>query len=403
MDEDELIKGILDGTVKLHQVEDHTDAESHRATELRRKAMEKISGAELSHISKYSIDANKAMNTNIENMIGAIQMPLGVAGPLSVNGEFARGKYYIPLATTEGALVASVNRGCSTLTKSGGVTTTILRDAITRAPVLRVPSARHAQMVINYIAENFEKIKIVAEHGEPFLKLLKITPYVVGRSLFLRFFYNTGDAMGMNMVTFGTDQALDVLQKEFTFLDYIALSGNMCIDKKPSALNFIEGRGKTVIAEAVIPAEIVRDMLKTTPDDIVEVSYRKNLIGSAQAGAYGFNAHIANVIASLFIATGQDEAHVVEGSHGFTTCEKMAEDLHVAVTLPAIQVGTIGGGTRVETQQECLKLLGVAGGGKNNSKAFAEIVASACLAGEISLIAALAARHLSRAHKAHGR
>lgn len=403
MEDEQLIKELLDGTLRMHQVEDRIGGDAKHATDIRRKAMEDRCGTLLPHLGEYAIDAEAAMKANIENMIGAVQLPVGVAGPLAVNGEYARGDYYVPLATTEGALVASVNRGCSTLTKAGGVTTTVLRDGMTRAPVVRVPSARHAQMVANYIQENFEKVKTVAEHGEPYLTLLKVVPYVVGRNLFLRFVYDTGDAMGMNMVTFGTDKALELLEREFDFIEYVALSGNMCIDKKPSALNFIEGRGKTVVAEATLPRTLVEDKLKTTPEAIVDVSYRKNMLGSAQAGAYGFNAHIANTVAALYIATGQDEAHVVEGSHGFTTCELEGEGLHVAVTLPAIQVGTLGGGTRVETQQECLKLLGVAGGGKNNSKAFAEIVAATALAGEISLIGALAARHLSRAHQEHGR
>ncbi len=403
MDDDQLIKELLDGTLRLHHVEDRVAGDARRATDIRRKAMEDWCGTLLPHLGEYAIDAEAAMNANIENMIGAVQLPVGVAGPLTVNGEYARSDYYVPLATTEGALVASVNRGCSTLSAAGGVTTTLLRDGMTRAPVVRVPSARHAQMVINYIQENFEKVKTVAEHGEPYLTLLKVVPYVVGRNLFLRFVYDTGDAMGMNMVTFGTDKALEILEEEFDFIEYVALSGNMCIDKKPSALNFIEGRGKTVVAEATLPRTLVADKLKTTPEAIVDVSYRKNMLGSAQAGAYGFNAHIANTVAALYIATGQDEAHVVEGSHGFTTCELEGGDLHVAVTLPAVQVGTLGGGTRVETQAECLKLLGVAGGGANNSKAFAEIVAATALAGEISLIGALAARHLSRAHREHGR
>ena len=419
--DNEIIRDIISGKISLHEVE-KVVGEPKKAVDLRKRAIEKLTGTNLKHISNYSVNPGEATQRNIENMIGVAQVPMGIAGPLKIEGEFARGDYFVPLATTEGALVASVSRGMSVITKSGGAQTMIYRNGITRAPVMKLPSAKHSKIVIRWIEENFGKIKAVAEHGERFLTLLRITPFPVGRNLYLRFVYDTSDAMGMNMVTFGTDQALELLESEFPFIEHVALSGNMCIDKKPSALNLIMGRGKSVIAEVEIPRKVIKDVLKTTPEAMADVNYRKNLLGSAQAGSYGFNAHFANPIAALYIATGQDAAHVVEGSHGFTTAEMVGDprnctaisghrlcpstnacNLHMAVTMPAVQVGTVGGGMQRETQQEALKILGVAGGGENNAKAFAEIVAATTLAGEISLVGALAARHLSKAHKELGR
>jgi hydroxymethylglutaryl-CoA reductase (NADPH) len=206
--------------------------------------------------------------------------------------------------------------------------------------------------------------------------------------------------MGMNMVTIATETALEILIKE-TSAHVIALSGNLCVDKKPSALNLIEGRGKTIVAEINIPREIVEKKLKTTPEAIVEVNITKNLIGSAIAGSMGFNAHYANMIGAIFLATGQDEAHIVEGSLGITVAEEIDGDLYFSVTLPDVPIATFGGGTRLETAKECLEIMGVYGGGKVGK--FAEIVAGTVLAGELSLMGALAAGHLARAHKDLGR
>jgi hydroxymethylglutaryl-CoA reductase (NADPH) len=243
----------------------------------------------------------------------------------------------------------------------------------------------------------------VTKHG----KLRGVKPYIVGNNLYLRFEFETGDAMGMNMVTIASEEIMKVIEEHFPDVKYLALSGNLCVDKKPNAMNFINGRGKTVIAEAIIPREIVEKKLKTTPELIAEVNYRKNLVGSAQAGSYGFNAHFANIVGAIFLATGQDEAQITEGSHGITLAEVTPEgDLYISVTMPSLEIGTVGGGTRVATQREALSIMGVAGGGDPpgaNAKKFAEIIAGAVLAGELSLLAAIAAKHLAKAHKELGR
>ncbi|NJE75657.1 hydroxymethylglutaryl-CoA reductase (NADPH) [Thermococcus sp. ES12] len=404
---EELVDKVASGEVKLHQVEKYTK-DKRLATEVRRRALEKKLGVSLENIGHYSIDPEKVIGKNIENMIGVVQIPMGVAGPLKINGEYAKGEFYIPLATTEGALVASVNRGCSALTAAGGVRTTIIDDKMTRAPLLKCPDARKAREVAEWVKANIDylqekAVSKVTRHG----KLRDVKPFIVGNNLYLRFEFETGDAMGMNMVTISSEEIMKVIEEEFPDVKYLALSGNLCVDKKPNAMNFINGRGKTVIAEAVIPREIVEKKLKTTPELIAEVNYRKNLVGSAQAGSYGFNAHFANIVGAIFLATGQDEAQITEGSHGITLAEVTPEgDLYISITMPSLEIGTVGGGTRVPTQREALSIMGVAGGGEpagTNAKKFAEIIAGAVLAGELSLLAAIAAKHLAKAHKELGR
>ena len=408
MNVEELVDKVASGEIKLHQVEKYTDGDKKLATEIRRRALEKKLGVSLENIGYYSIDPEKVIGKNIENMIGVVQIPMGIAGPLRINGEYAKGEFYIPLATTEGALVASVNRGCSALTAAGGVKTTIIGDKMTRAPLLKCPDARRAREVAEWVKANIDylqekAVSKVTRHG----KLRDVKPYIVGNNLYLRFEFETGDAMGMNMVTISSEEIMKVIEEEFPDVKYLALSGNLCVDKKPNAMNFINGRGKTVIAEATIPREIVEKKLKTTPELIAEVNYRKNLVGSAQAGSYGFNAHFANIVGAIFLATGQDEAQITEGSHGITLAEVTPEgDLYISVTMPSLEIGTVGGGTRVSTQREALSIMGVAGGGDppgTNAKKFAEIIAGAVLAGELSLLAAIAAKHLAKAHAELGR
>lgn len=400
VEEKEIVDKLAKGEIKLHEIEKYTDSVS-QAVDIRRKFMETVSGTGLENISKYSLDMEEAMKKNIENPIGTIQIPVGVAGPLKVNGEHAQGDYYVPLATSEGALVASVNRGCSVITQSGGATVRIIDDKMTRAPVIKTDSVADALNIKKWIGENFQDLKETAESTTRHGKLIKIDPViVVGRYVYPRFVFSTGDSMGMNMVTIATDTALDLLVEK-TGAHVIALSGNVCVDKKPSALNLVEGRGKSLIAEIVVPRKIVEQKLKTTPAAIEEVNVSKNLIGSAIAGSMGFNAQYANMIGAIFLATGQDEAHIVEGSLGITTAEDKDGDLYFSVTLPDVPIATFGGGTRLETAQECLNIMGVLGSGKVQE--FAEIVAATVLAGELSLLGALAAGHLARAHKDLGR
>lgn len=400
VEEKEIIKRLLNGEIKLHEIEKYTE-NIEKSVDVRRKFCEAVSNTNLDHLSEYSLSMEDALKRNIENPIGTIQIPVGIAGPLEVHGEHAEGNYYVPLATSEGALVASVNRGFSVIKSAGGVTARIIDDKMTRAPVIKTKSVAEALKIKNWINEHFDDLKEAAEQTTRHGKLVKIDPVVVvGKYVYPRFVYTTGDSMGMNMVTIATDTALEILIKE-TSAHVIALSGNLCVDKKPSAMNLIEGRGKSIIAEINIPRDVVERKLKTTPEAIVEVNITKNLIGSAIAGSMGFNAQYANMIGAIFLATGQDEAHIVEGSLGITVAEVINGDLYFSVTLPDVPIATIGGGTRLETARECLNIMGVYGAGKVGK--FAEIVSGTVLAGELSLIGALAAGHLTRAHKDLGR
>jgi len=397
---EEIMEKLSKGELKLHQIDNYT-TKTQEAVDLRREFVEKVSGTSLKHLSHYSLDMDEAMKRNIENPIGTIQIPVGLAGPLHINGEHAQGDYYVPLATSEGALVASVNRGCSVTQAVGGTTVRIIDDKMTRAPVIKANSAVEALEVKEWIDRHYIELKEAAESTTRHGKLLKVDPVVVvGRYVYPRFTFSTGDSMGMNMVTIATEKALEILTRE-TGAHVVALSGNFDVDKKPSAVNLIEGRGKTVVAEIRIPSEIVEKKLKTTVQAIVEVNMAKNMIGSAIAGSMGFNAHYANIVGALFLATGQDAAHIVEGSLGITTAEEEKGDLYFSVTLPDLPLATVGGGTRLETAKECMEILGVYGGGK--VREFAEIVAGTVLAGELSLMGALAAGHLARAHKDLGR
>ena len=410
--EKEILEKLDSGEIRIFEIEKYTDT-ANQATDIRRRYIENKTGVELNHISKYSIDMTDTSKKNIENPIGTVQVPVGVAGPLLIHNEDEEIETYIPLATTEGALLASINRGCSAIRRSGGCNVAILANQMTRAPfffaILYVTfKTLHRRMQMfdakklkDWIKEHFDEIKEKAESTTSHGKLLKIDPIaIVGRFVYPRFVYETGDSMGMNMVTIATEESLKYIEKE-NDISILALSGNFCIDKKPSALNLIEGRGKSVVAEVVVPKEVVEKTLKTTTDAIVEVNYAKNLLGSAIAGSYGYNAHYANIVAALFIATGQDPAHVVEGSIGITSAENNDGDLYFSITLPDLPVATVGGGTRLETATEALNLLDAKGSDKVEK--YASIVGGSVLAGELSLIGALAAGHLARAHKKLGR
>jgi hydroxymethylglutaryl-CoA reductase (NADPH) len=402
---EDILTKIERGELKLHEL-DKVLNDSNKATGIRRAYIEKVTGVKLDNVGRTVIDFNAVVGRNIENTIGAAQVPVGIAGPLRVIGDYANGTYYIPLATTEGALVASVNRGAKIITESGGARSKVINDGMTRAPVITVPSIVDAVELVNWVNEHFNEIKGVAESTSRHARLINIQPFIVGNNVWLRFKFTTGDAMGMNMVTIATDKAVKYILSNFPRARLVALSGNMCVDKKANAVNFLLGRGKTVVSEAVIPKSLLSGW-GVTAEDVAEVNNRKNLLGSALAHSYGFNAHFANIIAAIFIATGQDVAQVVESSMGITWMEPLDNgDLYVSITLPSLEVGTVGGGTGLPTQREFLQMLGVYGSGNppgTNALKFAEIVAAAVLAGEVNLVLALTRDELARAHEMLGR
>ena len=365
----------------------------------RREFLEKKINIKLDHIGQFSFTEEQAVGRNIENLIGATQIPLGIAGPLAIKNSNSKIKnYYIPLATTEGALVASISRGCKAMTEAGGAGVVIEDVGQTRGPVLKVEGLEHGIQAKNWIENNFKLLAQTTQQTSSHLKLLKTLVEMVGRNLFVRFQYSTTDAMGMNMVTIASEKAVKLIEQE-TAAECISLAGNFDIDKKPAWLNFIEGRGKKVWAEASLDKKVVKEVLKTTPQKIAEVVYRKNQLGSIMAGSLGFNAHYANIIAALFIATGQDPAHVVEGSLGVTTAEVLDNgDLYFSIYLPSLVVGTVGGGTHLPTQQEAISLMNV-----RDVLEYSQVVGACVLAGELSLIASLAEGTLAKAHQKLGR
>ncbi|MGM0397690.1 MAG: hydroxymethylglutaryl-CoA reductase (NADPH) [Halobacteriota archaeon] len=401
-DADALADRVQAGEIPIHDLESHTDART--AADARREYLRRETGADLDAVGTFSFDPADA-EPNVENMLGAAQIPMGLAGPIPVHGSAAEGEYHLPLATTEGALVASVNRGCSALDAAGGATVRVTKNGMTRAPVFRVYDVAEGQAVTEWVRDNQERLAAAAEETTDHGELQWARPYVVGDSVFVRFSYDTKDAMGMNMATIATAAAAELLEDE-TPAELVSLSGNLCTDKKPAAINAVEGRGRSVTADVRIPRDVVADRFDTTPEAIAEVNTRKNLVGSAKAGSLGFNAHASNVVAAMFLATGQDPAQVVEGANAITTVEAREAELYASVSFASLELGTVGGGTGLPTQADALELLGLHGGGDppgSNADALAEIIAAAALAGELSLLAALASRHLASAHEDLGR
>ncbi|KAJ8285571.1 hypothetical protein GJAV_G00028360 [Gymnothorax javanicus] len=354
-------------------------------------------------------DYSKVMGTCCENVIGYMPVPVGVAGPLLLDGR----QFQVPMATTEGCLVASTNRGCRAIALGGGASSRILADGMTRGPVVQLPSACEAAEVRAWLEseEGFRNMKEAFDNTSRFARLQNLLIGLAGRNLYIRFQSQTGDAMGMNMISKGTEQALARLKEEFPELHVLAVSGNFCTDKKPAAINWIEGRGKSAVCEATIPANVVKEVLKTSTAALVDVNINKNLVGSAMAGSIGgYNAHAANIVAAIFIACGQDPAQTVSSSNCITLMEATGptgEDLHISCTMPSIELGTVGGGTNLPPQQACLQMLGVLGSSLDspgeNARQLARIVCATVLAGELSLMAALAAGHLVKSHMTHNR
>ncbi len=402
---DDLVRDLVERRIRMHQIP--SDLSAEEAAEVRRRALEEQASVSLDHMRRYSFDVDVASSRNCENLIGVAQVPIGIVGPVPVRGDTVEDEVYVPLATTEGALIASTNRGCAALRAAGGARVYVEDVGMTRAPVFRTSGIDESRRFVAWIEEHEDEIRDLARATSRFLELVSIRPFVFSTTVFVRFRFQSGDAMGMNMATIACDRIVTNLIEPSTGVHCTALSGNYCVDKKPAAVNFQEGRGKRLFAEVEIPAEVLSRTLKTNPADLVEVQYRKNLLGSIAAGSSGFNAHFANVLAGFFIATGQDLAHVVDGSTGVTFVEERPNGAaYFSVFLPTVPLGAIGGGTGLATQSEALKLLGVAVDPDRPGQAvmrLAEILAATVLAGELSLMAAFTSRDLASAHERLGR
>lgn len=372
---------------------------TYTSAEERRRAIEEKRQLSLQHTSVFSLDEATASKRNCENMIGATQIPLGIAGPLTIENK----EYYLPLATTEGALVASVSRGCKVITESSGVNVEVERTGATRGPVFRIQHLEEGKKFKAFLAEHFSELQTIAAATSHHLKLLSYSLSGVGNYRFVRFVYDTQDAMGLNMVTIATEAVAKYIYEQ-TQIQCLSVSGNFCVDKKPSWQNFLHTRGFVVRSEVVISEGILSSVLHTSAHAMHEGWLAKCMLGSVMSGSMGYNAQYANIIAAMFLATGQDPAHVVEGSMGVTTTEVRDQDLYISIYLPSLMVGTVGGGTALGTQQEALAILGVAGGNEGkNSLELAKIIGGAVLAGEISLLASLSEGSLAHAHQKLGR
>ena len=366
----------------------------------RRTFITEKTGASLDTIARYALDPELTRG-NIENFIGCVQLPLGLAGPIHITGEYARGDFYIPMATTEGTLLASYSRGMRAISESGGVKTTVVKHSMQRAPVFLFADALQAREFGAWLVSMFDAIKAVAETTTRSGKLCEIEQYPVANMLYTRFCYTTGDAAGQNMTSKATFAACEWIKANHPLQPRYILSGAIDTDKKHSAMNMIQTRGKRVIAEFTLKREVARELLRIDTEQLYR--YRQiAAVGALQAGSAYSGAHAANGLAAMFIATGQDAANVAE-SHGGITYGQLLEngDYYWSVTLPAIICATHGGGTGLPTQRECLQMLGCVGTGKADK--LAEIIAAVVLAGDVSLTSAVLAGDWVTSHEALGR
>jgi hydroxymethylglutaryl-CoA reductase (NADPH) len=374
------------------------------AIRARQKFVEEYTGKKLEHISKYSFDPHLVMG-NCEHFTGVAQVPLGFAGPLIINGEHAKGEFLIPMATAEGTLVASYNRGMKVINASGGAKATICDDVMQRAPVFVFADARGARDFIKWVnqPENFAKIAEEAEATTSIGKLKYIDPYIASKFAYLRFNFTTGDAAGQNMVGRATFAGCSWILDHYKgpAIKHFYLESNLATDKKASQVNVMHTRGKRVTAEVTIPRDVLIQHMRVEPEQLVYHGQIAN-VGAILSGANNNGLHSANGITALFIATGQDVANVSESSAGIIHSELTpSRDLYLSITIPSLIVATYGGGTKLATQRECLELLGCYG--KGTVGKFAEIVASVVLAGEISLASAISSSDWVSSHEQYGR
>jgi len=335
---------------------------------------------------------------NIENFVGTVKVPVGLAGPLRVNGMHAQGDYYIPLATSEAALVASYSRGASLISLAGGCTSIVLNEGVTRAPAFAFDSLAEASQFALWAINHIDDLKKVAESTTRYGKFSDLRITVEGNHVYLGIEICPGDASGQNMVTIAADAICAYIAENAEIKPkYFFVEGNLSGDKKASALSFLNVRGKKVSAEAVLSAELIYKVLKTSPESMIEY-WRMSALGGVMSGTIGVQGHYANGLAALYIACGQDAACVSESAVGVTRFELTEQgDLYASVTLPNLIVGTVGGGTGLPSQNACLEMMNLSGSGK--ARALAEVAAGLCLAGELSIIGALSAGHFTSAHQ----
>ena len=375
---------------------DHTrEMASQRAT-----FVAEMTGTKLDMVASYTIDP-AVTNGNIENFTGTAQVPIGIAGPLTMVGEHARGDFYVPMATTEGTLVASYSRGMRVISECGGARSTVVKHSMQRAPVFMFDNALEARDFSQWLRENLDSIRGVVKTSVEVPRLTEIEQYPVANMLYTRFCYTTGDAAGQNMTGKATLFACEWIKANHPLKPQYLLSGNIDTDKKHSMMNMIQTRGKRVIGEFTLKRDVAKELLRV--DTTALYRYRQIAsVGMAQAGSAYSGAHSANGIAAMFIATGQDAANVSESHAGLNYMELLDNgDLYWSVTLPAMICASYGGGTGLPTQRECLEMMDCYGTGKADK--LAEIIAAVVLAGDVSLSSAILAHEWVSSHEKMGR
>lgn len=379
---------------------DKNDDYSAAAITARQEFIRARTGSAAEHVAHYSLDP-ATLPGNVENFFGVAQVPIGLAGPVLVNGEHAQGEFYVPLATTEGTLVASYSRGMKLCSAAGGITTTILDDKMQRAPVFSFDNARQAKAFGVWLTEHFEEIAAAAQTTTTSGKLIGIQQFSVSKLLYTRFNYTTGDAAGQNMTGKATFAACAWIKQNYPGELHFLLEGQFATDKKTSIVNMLHTRGKRVVAEITLPAALVQEHMNVSTDKLWAARL-KGQLGSIMSVTNNNGNHSANGITAVFIATGQDVANVAESSAAYGFSELLPNgDFYASITLPSLIIATYGGGTGLATQRECLELLGCYGQG--GVYKLAEIIAATVLAGELSLGSAVVAEEWVQAHDDLGR
>jgi hydroxymethylglutaryl-CoA reductase (NADPH) len=376
---------------------DYTD----EAATARRVAVEQHASTSLTHVAQYSFDP-QILQGNVEGFAGVAQVPIGFAGPLLVDGEYAKGEFYVPLATSEGTLVASYSRGMRLCREAGGIRTTIVDEAMQRAPLFVFSDARAAREFGKWVDAHRKEIAAAAESTTSVGTLETIEQYAIGKLRWLRMDFATGDAAGQNMVTRAARQAcLWILAQQPEGLVDFELTAQLDTDKKHSVINDLHTRGKRVVAEVTLPADLIAEVMHTSPAALFRARQYANL-GALLSGAGTNGNHVANAVAAMFIACGQDVANVAESGCGFVYGEITDDgDYYYSLTIPSLIVATYGGGTGLPTQRECLETLDCYGAGK--ARKLAEIVAATALCGEVSLGSAVVADEWVSSHERYGR
>jgi hydroxymethylglutaryl-CoA reductase (NADPH) len=370
------------------------------ALNTRRKWLQDKTGVDLKHSSIFT-ESPDNMRGNIENLVGVSHIPIGISGPLRVNGDYAKGVFYVPMATTEGAIVYTYTRGMQLISLAGGANSAVLRDEIHISPIFVFSNSARARIFEAWLIRNFVRIKEVAEKTTRYGKLIRLEPHIFDKNVVVKFCYTTGDAMGLNMINIATEEACRLIVPTVK-PDEFYMRSNFSSVKKISAHNYsVAGFGKTVIAEVNVPRSLLFRHFGLTPEQMARYC-QLSFISSAHAGMIGMNGHIANGLTAIFIACGQDVANVVDSQASISACEVTREgDLYVSVKIPNLVIGTVGGGVSLGTQKECLDLIDCYGTGK--AKKLSEIIVASVLAGEIGVAAAIVSGTFVNAHKNYGR